>query len=68
MVKSEVFATKIIELAAKEKLTMAELCYAVDIAKRISDNSTVEREAIKKTDFPSTHIVEACSEKGLFRD
>lgn len=66
--KTEKFAKKIINLAVEEGLTVRELYGAADMAKRISDNSTVEREAVAKTDFPSTHIVETCDEKGLFGD
>lgn len=66
--KTEGFAKKIINLAAEEGLTVRELYGAADIAKDIANNSFVEREAIVKTDFPSTHIVETCSEKGLFGD
>lgn len=66
--KTEEFAKKIINLAAEEGLTVRELYAAADMAKRISDNSAVNREAIGKTDFPSTHIAEMCNEKELFGD
>lgn len=68
MIRSENFARKIIKLAAEQKLTVNELYGAADMAKRISDNSTVEWEAVAKTDFPSTHIAEMCNGKGLFGD
>lgn len=66
--KTEKFAKKIIGLAADEGLTVRELYAAADMIKRISDNSAVNREAIEKTDFPSTHIVEPYNGKELFRD
>lgn len=66
--KIEKFAKKIIVLAAEEGLTVRELYGAADMAKTISSNSVVDREAVEKTDFPSTHIVETCSEKELFGD
>lgn len=66
--KTEEFAKKIINLAAEEGLTVREIYGAADMVKRIADNSSVEREAITKTDFPSTHIVETCCEEELFRD
>lgn len=66
--KTEEFAKKIINLAAEEGLTVRELYGAADMVKRIADNSPVEREAIAKTDFPSTHIVETCCEEELFMD
>lgn len=56
LTKSEEFAKKIIRMAAEEKLTIGELYDAADMAKRISDNSTVKVESIEKTDFPSQHI------------
>lgn len=68
MIKSEKFARKIIKMAAEEELTVRELYGAADMAKSISDNSTVEWEAVAKTDFPSTHIVKMCNGKGLFGD
>lgn len=68
MVKSESFARKIIFLAANEKLTVCELCSAADMAKNISCNSTVEEEAVEKTDFPATLIAAACNENRLFED
>lgn len=66
--KTEEFAKKIINLSTEEGLTVRELWCAADIAKDIANNSSVEREAIVKTDFPSTHIVETCNGKGLFGD
>lgn len=54
--KTEEFAKKIINLAAEEGLTVRELCKSADTAKGISDNSTVEVEAIGKADFPSQYI------------
>lgn len=57
LTRTEEFAKKIIQMAAEEKLTVGELYKAADMAKGISDNSTVEVEAIGKTDFPSQHIV-----------
>ncbi len=68
MIKLEKFARKIIKLAAEEKLTVAELYSVADMVKSISDNSTVEWEAVAKTDFPSAHIVESCNERELFGD
>lgn len=68
MIKSEAFAREIIKLAAEERLTVKELCRAADMAKSISDNSTVEWEAVAKSDFPSCHIVATCDGKELFRD
>lgn len=65
MIKSEHFAKKIIKLDAEEGLTVAELYKAADMAKRISDNSTIEADSIEKTVFPSQHIC-ACDGKGLF--
>lgn len=65
--KTEEFAKKIINLAAEEGLTVRELCKSADIAKGISDNSTVDVESVERTDFPSQHI-STCDEKGLFRD
>lgn len=56
--KTEGFAKKIINLATEEGLTVREFYSAADMAKRIADNSAVDREAIVKTDFPSTRIVE----------
>lgn len=67
-VKTEEFAKKIINLAADEGLTVRELYGAADMAKRISDNSTVDREAVERTDFPSRHIIATCDRKELFRD
>lgn len=66
--KTEEFSKKIINLAVEEGMTVRELHSAVNMVKSISDNSMVDREAISKTDFPSTHIVETCNEKGLFGD
>lgn len=66
--KTEEFAKKIIRLAAEEKLTVNELYKSADIAKAVADNSTVEREAVQKTDFPSAHIDTTCDEIGLFGD
>lgn len=66
MEKSEDFAKRIIKLAAEEKLTVSELCNAADIAKDISDNSTVEVESIEKSVFPSQRIC-TCDGKELFR-
>lgn len=67
MAKSEKFARKIINLAADEKLTVNELYRAADTAKAIADNSTVEWEAVAKTDFPSKHVVTmTCDGKELF--
>lgn len=66
--KTEEFAKKIIRLAKEDGLTVRELYAAADTAKGIADNSTVEWEAVSKTDFPSTHIPEECDEKGLFGD
>lgn len=68
VIKSEKFAKKIIKLAAEEGLTVGELYSAADMAKSISDNSTVEWEAVAKSDFPSRHIVATCDGKELFRD
>lgn len=68
LTKSEEFAKKIIKLAAEEGLTVAELYKAADMAKGISDNSTVDVESMEKTFFSSQHIATACNEKGLFRD
>lgn len=68
MIRSENLARKIIKLAEEEGLTVRELWCAADIAKDIANNSSVEREAIVRTDFPSTHIVETYNGKGLFRD
>lgn len=65
MMKLENFAKKIIELAAEEKLTVSELHSAVNIAKGISDNSTVEVESIKKADYPLRYIW-TCDGKELF--
>lgn len=56
LIKTEEFAKKIIQMAAEENLSVGELCSAADMAKGISDNSTVEVEAIGKTDFPSQYI------------
>lgn len=67
LIKSEEFAKKIIQMAAGENLTVVELCKAADMAKEISDYSTVEVESIEKVDFPSQHIC-TCDEKGLFGD
>lgn len=67
LTKSEEFAKKIIQMAAEEKLTVVEFYRAADIAKGISDNSTVDVESVERTDFPSQHI-STCDEKGLFRD
>ncbi len=58
MEKTEEFAKKIIRLAAEEGLTVRELYGASDMVKQIADNSTVEWEAVEKTDFPSQHIAE----------
>lgn len=66
IMKSEKFARKIINLAAQEGLTVKELCNAAEIAMGASYNSTVEWEAVAKTDFPSSHIVTTCDEKELF--
>ncbi len=54
--KTEEFAKKIINLAADEGLTVYELCMAADTAKGIAERSTVDKESIGKTDFPSRHI------------
>lgn len=56
LTKTEEFAKKIIQMAAEENLSVGELYRAADMAKGISDNSTVEVEAIGKTDFPSQYI------------
>lgn len=64
--KAENFAKTIISLAAEEKLTVAELRKAADMAKTISENSTVECESVVKTDFLSCHICTDCDGKGLF--
>lgn len=66
LAKAEVFAKKIIKLAAEEGLTVVELYKAADMAKGISDNSMVEVESIEKTDFPSQHIAVTCDKKELF--
>lgn len=68
--KTEEFAKKIVRMAKEDGLTVRELYAAADMAKGISDNSTVEVESIEKTDFPSRHIVDTdtCDEKELFRD
>lgn len=63
--KTEEFAKKIINLAAEEGLTVRELYRAADMAKGISDNSTVEVESVEKTDFPSQHICAYEKEIGL---
>ena len=68
LTKAEEFAKKIIQLAAEEKLTVGELYNAADMAKGISDNSTVEVGSIGKADFPSQHIACACDGKELFGD
>lgn len=68
LTKSEEFAKKIIQMAAEEGLTVSELYSAADIAKGISDNSTVDVGSMEKTFFPSQHIATACDEKGLFGD
>lgn len=62
MEKTEKFAKRIISIAADEGLTVRELYGAVDMVKRIADNSTVEWEAVEKTDFPSQHIIVPASE------
>lgn len=67
LTKSEEFAKKIVELASEDKLTVWELHKAADMAKEISDCSTVEIESIEKVDFPSQHIC-TCGGKGLFSD
>lgn len=67
MIRSECFAKKIIKLAAEEGLTVRELCKAADMAKGISDNSTVEIKSIEKTVFPSQHIADYDG-KELFGD
>lgn len=64
--KTEEFAKKIINLAAEERLTVRELCKSADIAKGISDNSTVEVDSIEKTDFSSQHISVNLDGKELF--
>lgn len=65
LIKTEEFAKKIIQMAAEENLSVGELYRAADMAKGISDNSTVEVEAIGKTDFPSQHICAYEKEIGL---
>lgn len=42
--RAEVFAQKIINMAAEGRLTVSELCKAADIAKTISENSMVDKE------------------------
>lgn len=59
----ENFSRQIIKLAAEEKLTVRELCYAADMLKGIAENSTVEWESVEKSEFPSKYIY---CEKGLF--
>lgn len=66
--KTEEFAKKIIGLAADEGLTVRELCKAVDTAKAIADYSVVDKNSVKKPDYPSRHIVTECDGKGLFGD
>lgn len=58
LTRAEEFAKKIIQMAAEENLTVRELYSAADMAKGISDNSTVKVESIEKTVFPSQHIAE----------
>lgn len=65
--KPEEFAKKIISLAAEEKLTVGELYRAADIAKGISDCSTVGVESIEKAVFPSQYTCTG-GEKELFSD
>lgn len=68
MFKAEKFATKIIGLAAEEKMTVEQLHYAADVVKEISNKSTVESVYVDKNDFPSRqrHISVTCDEKELF--
>lgn len=66
--KTEEFSKKIIGLAADEGLTVRELCKAVDTAKAIADYSVVDKNSVKKSDYPSRHIVTECDGKGLFGD
>lgn len=66
--KTEEFAKKIVKIAAKDRLTVVELCQAADTAKAIAYRSMVDNESIKRANYPSQHLAEPCGEKELFGD
>lgn len=49
--KSKDFAKKVIELAVEEGLTVIEFKGAIDFAEAISEESAVEMDAIKRSEY-----------------